>query len=203
MKKFIATSIALLCMLGCSSTPPVKKEKPQPKPPEVITGRSAFQKLYIAARGWAPDAQPFRLESQFSSDSPGHDGKADVWGAWFGSAARAKAKPYQWSGITTADSSPGIDPGSEDSFNPNNSSTHPFDVRFIKVDSDAAYETAQKHGGSKLLDKKADTPVSYILEWANAENELIWHVIYGTNRDNPDLRVAVNASTGEFIRVEK
>jgi hypothetical protein len=32
---------------------------------------------------------------------------------------------------------------------------------------------------------------------------LTWHVIYGTARDVAKLTIAVNASTGEFIRVEK
>ena len=32
---------------------------------------------------------------------------------------------------------------------------------------------------------------------------LVWHVVYGPDRDNVKLRVAVNASTGDFVRVEK
>jgi hypothetical protein len=32
---------------------------------------------------------------------------------------------------------------------------------------------------------------------------LVWHVIYGANRESVKLNVAVNASSGEFIRVEK
>jgi hypothetical protein len=34
-------------------------------------------------------------------------------------------------------------------------------------------------------------------------NELVWHVVYGESRDNAKLKVAVNASTGEFLRIEK
>ena len=33
--------------------------------------------------------------------------------------------------------------------------------------------------------------------------KVVWHVIYGNTRDDAKLRVAVNASTGEFLRVEK
>jgi len=32
---------------------------------------------------------------------------------------------------------------------------------------------------------------------------LIWHVIYGATRDLAKLTVAVDASSGAFIRVEK
>jgi hypothetical protein len=42
-----------------------------------------------------------------------------------------------------------------------------------------------------------------VLDWNRQTNELIWHVIYGTDRMSAKLRVAVNASTGEFLRVEK
>ena len=62
---------------------------------------------------------------------------------------------------------------------------------------------AQKHGGEKVLEKNPDTPLLYVLDWSRATNELVWHVMYGTSRDDAKLRVAVNASSGEYIRVEK
>jgi hypothetical protein len=71
------------------------------------------------------------------------------------------------------------------------------------VDSDKALETAQKHGGDKLLEKSPDTPIVYVLDWSRATNELIWHVIYGGTRDDAKLIVDINATTGDFIRVEK
>ena len=76
-------------------------------------------------------------------------------------------------------------------------------MQFLKVDSDKALEVAQKHGGDKLLEKEPDTPILYFLDWDRQKNELLWHVIYGTDRDSAKLRVAVDASTGEFVRVEK
>jgi len=64
MKKLLMAMLALMMMTGCSSQPttPAPVEKPQPKPAEFVTGRVAFQRLLIAARGWARDAQPYRLE---------------------------------------------------------------------------------------------------------------------------------------------
>jgi hypothetical protein len=109
-----------------------------------------------------------------------------------------------WSGTDAADApSRGINPGVEDTYSPNNSSTQVFDIAFLKVDTDKAFEVAQAHGGDKLLEKTPDTPVLYLLDWSSATNELIWHVIYGTSRDEAKLRVAVNASSGDFMRVEK
>ena len=178
-----------------------KPEKPQPKPPEFVTGRAAFQRLYIAARGWARDAQPYRLESMITDDSKGKEGKSGVWRASFGSPLQRGVKAYTWSGEAAPDR--GINPGTEDTYSPTNTSTQIFDVAFLKVDSDKALEVAQKHGGEKLLAKEADTPIVYMLDWSKATGELIWHVIYGNNRDDYKLRVAVNASSGDFIRVEK
>ncbi len=206
MKKLLMATLALLLMAGCSSEPsqPAPTQKPQPKPPEYLTGRAAFQKLYIAARGWARDAQPYRIESLSTADYKGKDGKSAVWRSFFASAQQHGVKPYVWSGEDSSDApSRGISPGSEDNYNPNNSSTHIFDVVFLKTDSDKALEVAQKHGGDKLLAKAPDTPILYMVDWSQPTGELIWHVIYGANQYEAKLKVAVNANTGEFIRVEK
>ena len=208
MKKLLMAMLALaiLTIAGCTSEPskPAPTEKPQPKAADLETGRYAFQKLYIAARGWQRDAQPFRLESQVTADSKGRDGKSAVWRASFASPATHGAKPYVWSGTDAPDTpSRGISPGNEDTYSPSNASTQVFDIAFLKVDSEKAFEVAQKHGGDKVLQKAPDTPVIYMCDWNHNTNELVWHVIYGANREGAKLTVAVNASTGEFIRVEK
>ena len=206
MKKLLMAMLALVLLVGCSSEPTqtAPAQKPQPKPPEFVTGRVAFQQLLIAAHGWARDVQPYRVESVLTSDSKGKDGKSGVWRAFFASALQRGVKPYVWSGEDAPDSpSRGISPGSEDNYSPTNASTQIFDVVFLKTDSDKALEVAQKHGGDKLLAKTPDIPILYMLDWSRPTNELIWHVIYGTNPYEAKLKVAVNANTGEFIRVEK
>jgi hypothetical protein len=193
----IALAMAMMMMTGCSSPTSKPAETEKTKAPEPITGRSAFQKCYAAARNWARDAQPFRLESQLTGDSKGRDGKSLAWRASFASATQQHAtRPYIWSnGEVTF--------GNEDSYSPTNSSTKVFDIAFLKVDSNQAFETAQKHGGDKLLEQAPDTPIMYVVNWNNQTNELTWHVIYGTDPVSAKLRVAINASTGEFIRQEK
>jgi hypothetical protein len=62
---------------------------------------------------------------------------------------------------------------------------------------------AQKHGGEKLTREDASAIVTYICDFDHNNNKLVWHVIYGANRETAKLTVAVDASTGEFIRVEK
>ncbi len=198
--------LLLAFLSGCSSesSKPAEPAKPEPKGPELLTARSAFQKLYVAARGWNLDAKPYRIESVTTSDGNGHDGKWAVWRASFASATARSEKSYTWSG-STADGAPsrGINPGTEDSYSPSNASTTIFDMAFLKVDSDQAAETAQKHGGDKVLEKSPNTPISFVCDWNHNTNELIWHVIYGPSREGAKLTVSVNASTGEFLRVEK
>ena len=199
----IMTFLALLT--ACSSeSKPAETAKPEVKGPELITARSAIQKTYVAARGWNQDAKPYRLEAIVTSDGNGQDGKWAEWRGSFGSAAARSAKPYTWSG-SAAEGAPerGVNPGHEDSYSTTNSSTQVFDMAFLKVDSDQAFATAQKHGGDKIIEKAPDTPILYILDWNHNTNELIWHVIYGASREGAKLTVAVNASSGEFIRVEK
>jgi hypothetical protein len=208
MKNLFLVTLALVFLFGCTSEPtkPAETAKPPaPKIAELVTGRVAFQKTYIAAHGWARDAQPFRLESQLTTDGGnGKDGKSAVWRAGFASVLQRSTKPYIWSGSVAADApSAGISPGTEDSYNPSNSSTQTFDIAFLKIDSDKALEVAEKHGGDKVMAKTPDTPIMYALDWSRPTSELVWHVIYGDNRDNAKLRVSVNASSGEFIRVEK
>ena len=196
-------SLALLSLAmasGCSSQSTQPTAKPQP--PELLTGRAAlFQQLYIAARGWAADARPYQLQSQAIGEAKGKEGKAALWRAAFSSATQRGSKPYAWSGIDSPDgSSPrGISPGTQDSYVPPNA----FDVAFLKVDSDRAFELAQKKGGDKVLAESPDTPVSYLLDWNPPGNNLIWHVIYGNSRNEAKLVVDLDASTGEFIRKEK
>jgi hypothetical protein len=198
MKKLFVAILAAGFMVACSSEPskPATAETPQPKAPDAITGSSAFYKCYIAARTWAPDAQPYRAESMASADSKGRDGKAGEWRAGFASPSLHSTKVFTWA---KSDISHGVD----DTYNPSSSSTQIFNVQFLKVDADKAFAVAQQHGGDVLLEKEPDTPVVYILEWNRQNNELLWHVIYGTDRATAKLRVAVNASTGDFARVEK
>jgi hypothetical protein len=194
MRKLFVAILALATMVGCSSTPnATTSEKQQPKAPETITGSGAFYKCYIAARGWAVDAQPFRIES---AESKSKDGKAGEWRSGFASVAQHATRSYTW---TNGDVSHSV----EDTYSPTNSSTQVFNVQFLKIDTDKAFAIAQEHGGDKLLETSPDTPVLYVLDWNRQTNELLWHVIYGKDRETATLRVAVNASTGKFSRVEK
>ncbi len=178
--------------------------KAEPKPPELLTGRAAFQKTFIAARNYAADVKPFRIESTPSADGNGLDGKSAIWRASFASATATRREAL----LLVGQQCPGRSltrrfARQRRRLQPSNASTQVFDPAFLKVDSDQAFAEAQKHGGDKILEKDPTTPVIYVCDWNHNTNELIWHVIYGASRETAKLTVAVNASTGEFIRVEK
>jgi hypothetical protein len=207
MRKSVIVFLTLALFLsGCSSSNNTENKPAQaaPKQAEYETGRVAFQKMYISAREWAADATPFRLQSRFTPDAPTSEGKAGAWRASFASPARTMLKTFVWSGLVGPDApEQGISFSAEDSWSPANTSARIFNIGFLKIDSDKAYEIAQKNGGQKLTAKDPKQPVFFVLDWDGTKNQLVWHVIYGDSQDDAKLRIAVNATTGDLLRVEK
>ena len=200
-KTVLSTFFALAAFcLGCSSEPQKAPAEATPAA-QLETGRFALQKMLAPARGWSGDAQLVRLESTNLKGSDGHDGKANFWRALFASAGRQKSEPFTWAGVATDDGPRGVNHGVEDSYNPSNRSSRSFDLNFLKIDSDQAFETAQKHGGKQVLEKDPKVQVGYLLDWDAQSNQLRWHVIYGSQSIGK-LTVLVDASNGEFLRKE-
>lgn len=206
-KLFVLLALASFLASACSSKPQpeaAKSEpaKTEPRKPQTDfdSGRAAFQRMYVAARGWAADVQPVRLESRPTRQDP-KDGKAAMWSATFVSPSRQNVRSYTWSGIEGADQ--GITPGNTDYYSPANASTRPFDLNFLKVDSTDALETAQKKGGEAVLKKDPETPLKYMLFFDQSKGRLLWRVVYGGSVSDSKLRILVNATTGEFVAKEK
>lgn len=190
--------LALVFVLwGCSENPPApaSSSPSQPKTNEFATGRFALQKMIPSAHLWSSDAAPVQLRSEATGESNGHDGKAVTWRAVFASPARQKSEPFMWTGM--ADAPQKLDHGVEDNFNPSNRSTQPWDLNFLKVDTDQAFTIAQQHGGKQLLEKDPKLQVNYLLDFDPLSNQLRWHVSYSGK-----LNVLVDASTGQFLRKE-
>jgi hypothetical protein len=188
---------------ACNSSAPPKTAK-QPKPAEYLSGREAFQMLYMAAHSIGADVEPYRMESRYTKDSPTSEGKSGLWRADFASSSKKLSKTFSWSGLAGPDAPErGVSHGSDDTYNPGNSATHVFAPQFLKVDSDQALKVAQQHGGAKLTAADPGQPISYMLDFDARKNQLIWHVIYGSSQFDAKLTVFVDATTGEFLREEK
>lgn len=197
--------LAIMAVGGCSTAPPPAASKPAPKapaPPAYETGRVAFQRMYAAARLWAPDAMGISIASEFQKGAPVDKGQESFWSASFASPNRRQMKPFTWTGFGK-ESERGVSSGHEDDWSPANTSTMTFDVNYLKIDSDKAFQVAQEHGGKALTAKDPSQPVNFSCDWNPRTHKLVWHVIYGTNPEDTKLRVSVDATTGEFIRVEK
>jgi hypothetical protein len=201
--KFFLMLLAASVLSGCSFyTYEVKPEstksaQPAPKPASTAgfeTGRFAFQKLYVSALIWGRDVQPLMLESVPRRDDT--DGRAAEWTAKFVSPGKQSIRSFTWS------IEEGVSPGRIDVYSPGNASTQAFNTNFLKIDSDKAFEIAQKNGGKAVLKKNPDLPIKFALMWDRQHNRLLWRVIYGPENQSK-LRLLVNALTGEFVGVEK
>ena len=202
--------LSLICavlvfgVIGCNPSKP-SQDAEQKSPPQAaqtapntyLTGRAAFQQLYSAARLWAPDAQPIRIQSEARPENK-WDGKSDVWGVSFASASRHGLRPFIWNGLNGQTS---IMPGNEDVYSATNVSTRPFDTAFLKIDSDKALEAAKKKGG-KDVPKEGSAPVKFDCLWDVPKGRLVWRVIIGKTEKESKV-FWVNAATGDFIKTEK
>lgn len=215
MRKIMHAAIAALVvvgMVGCDSgnkkpaeeQPTAKPEAANQEESEYLTGRTAFQKLFVAARGFAPDVKAYRLTSTYTEGAPATEGKAALWRGEFASPGRRSIKAYMWSGLAGPDAPErGVTHSTEDTYNPSNTTINPFELPFLKVDTDQAFQVAQKNGGEKLTKANPKQPVFYTLDFNPRASQLVWHVIYGSSMNDAQLRIAVDASTGQFIRKER
>lgn len=202
------TFVLLLAVLtGCSSEKPSPTAENNAAPAAAKSategqrqsGREALQKMYAAARNWSIDSQPVSLAS--SPRKGDASGQAVVWQASFASPGKRAIRNFMWSGETGESS--GVSLGNIEDYVASNVSTRPFDMNFLKIDSTQAFETAQKHGGAALLKKTPDMLTRYSLRSDPRTNSLSWSVQYAPAGATSKLDVIVNASTAQFVRIEK
>jgi hypothetical protein len=187
----------VLFLSACSDAPKTTEVKQPPKPPEVLTGRQAFQRVYPQARGWAPDAQPLQISSLNLSQVKAGDGKAGVWQVMFVSPSRGKAKTYTYSAVEDGSLHEGVFGGQEEAYTPRTDSS-PFQIAAIKVDSDEAYATAVKNS-EEYIKKNPDKPVMFLMELGKRFPDVTWRVIWGTSVGTSDYSVFVDGSTGKYL----
>jgi hypothetical protein len=69
----------------------------------------------------------------------------------------------------------------------------------VKIDTDAAYETAKK----KAVDyekKNPDKTISFLLEKTEKYPDPTWRVIWGESIGTSNFSVLVDASTGDYLQ---
>lgn len=187
----------VLMLSACSEAPKAEKAKEAEKPPEPLTGRQAFQKMYPPARSWALDATPLRLRSVRLSAKP-EKGKADAWEAVFVSASQGKSRTYTYS-ISELEGNlhQGVFAGLEEGYS-SSGSAFAFPIAAIKIDSDEAYDVAAAKSAD-YIKKNSNKPISYLLEQTRRFPDVTWRVIWGESVSSSDYSVFVDASTGKYL----
>ena len=197
--RLLPALLAVVLLTSCSEAPKSATTKKEPeKPLEPLTGRQAFQNMYPAARGWAPDALPLQLKSLQLAEVKADPGKAGAWQCVFVSPGRGRSRIYTWSAIESEGNlHKGVFAGQEDSYSEGRQAK-PFLIPAIKVDSDEAYETAAKKS-AEYMKKNPGKPVNILLELTPRHPNLAWRIIWGETVGTSDYSVFVDASTGQFL----
>jgi hypothetical protein len=187
----------VLFLSACSDAPKTASVKEPPKPPEALTGRQAFQRVYPQARGWAPDAQPLQIVSLNLAQVKTEKGQAGAWQVIFVSASRGKAKTYTYSAVEDGNLHEGVFGGIEEDYTARGDSS-PFQMVAIKVDTDEAYMTAAAKSAD-YLKKNPDKPVIFLMELTRRFPDVTWRVIWGSSVGTSDYSVFVDGTTGQFL----
>jgi hypothetical protein len=189
-----------LFLSACSDAPKTAEQKPAPKPPEPLTGRQAFQRMYPQARGWAPDAQPLVIRSVNLAQVKAEAGKSGAWEVTFVSPSLSKAKTYTYSAVESEGNlHEGVFGGSEESYTPRGDSS-PFTIAAITVDSDEAYKTAVEKSAD-YIKKNPDKPVMFLMELSRRFPDVTWRVIWGDSVGTSDYSVFIDGTTGKLLQV--
>lgn len=198
----VATSVALfLCLWGCSDAPkeaPVRRPAPQP-----VSAQSAFQQMFISARGWAPDAQPLRVAEIDVDEVKAEAGKAGAWEALFVSPSGRSVRRYVFSVVhrPARNLRGGVNAEPSEAWSAGGGA-EPFLVQALKTDSTAAYEVAAKRG-REYARKNPGQPVKFLLEKTRRFPNPAWRVYWGETPASAGMAILVDATTGEYLGTDR
>lgn len=197
--KFAVLLVVGLTLVGCSEGPNTTEPKKEAQAAlEPLTGRQAFQQMYISARQWAPDCQPLKLENVNLAEVKAPAGKSGAWQCIFVSQSRGRAKTYSWSAIEAEGNlHKGVFGGPEESYSPSGQQ-QPFSVVAIKTDSDEAYKEAADKA-AEFLKKSPNKPVHFVLEQTPRFPDLAWRIFWGESVSTSEYTVFIDATTGKFL----
>ena len=198
----LLTIVSVAIFSACSEAPQKVAEKAPEAPPEPISGSTAFFRMYTAARGWLADVQGLRMTSINLPDVKKVPGKAAAWQVTFVSAEKQRARPYTFSVIEAPSNlHKGVFALGEEGWTGTRGPAKPFLIQGLKIDSDAAYETALKKGKrvAEYIKANPDKTISFLLEQTSKFPDLTWRVIWGESVGTSNYSVFVDATTGEYL----
>jgi hypothetical protein len=188
------SAFSILLLAGCSNQPAAEK-KPEP-PPEPLTGQTALYRMYTVARSaWARDIMVEKMSSlRINGMADPAPGKANAWEAVFNSPSLGGSRSYTDSIVEQLpDLHKDVFAGS-----PQSSSGPSFLIAAVKVDSDAAYQTALAKV-AKSPELKAGMPVLVLLELDRRYSDPTWRIVWGESVSTASISVFVDANTGQYL----
>lgn len=188
-----------LLLAGCSEAPKTAGKAVETKPAEPVSGRYALFQMYTAARAWAPDIETIRLASIPVAGVAPKAGKCGAWQATFVSARTSRARTYTYSVVEgEGNLHKGVFAGQEQGWSGPKGLTIPFPMAAIKVDSDAALETAMKKG-AEYSRKNPGKPITFVMERTAKYADPAWRVIWGESAGTSNFSIYVDAGTGLYL----
>ena len=193
-------SAVFLMLTSCSEPPPAAVKK-EPEKIEPSSGQSALFKMYQTARAaWSPDAEVLKMNSIHLPEVPTVPGKAGAWEATFTSAKLGRSRSYTYSVIEgQGNLHKGVFGGPEENWSGPVGNTSSFPFIGVKIDSDAAYQTALAHGGADYDKKTPGKTISVLLERTNKHPDPVWRIVWGESVGTSDFSVIVDATIGDFL----
>lgn len=190
----------LLLLSGCSEPPkPAETASTEAAPPEPVSGQTAFQKMFVSARSWAPDAQPLRLAEIDVDEIKAEGGKAAAWEAVFVSQSQRLARRYIYSVVhrPVRNLRGGVTSDPQEQWS-GGGGTMPFLMLAFKKDSTAAYKVAMEKG-AVYAKKHPDQEVRFLLEKTNRFPNPAWRVFWGESVSTSPFSIFVDATTGQYL----
>ena len=181
---------------GCSEEP--KPTEPT-KPPEPVSGLTAFYKMFASARTWATDALPLRVAEIDVDELKAEGGKAAAWEAMFVSQSQRSKRRFMFSVLhrPARNLRGGVNADPPESWS-STSGEEPFPVQGFKKDSTEAYEVAMKKGRDYAKSHPA-VPMKFLLERTRRFPDPAWRVYWGQSVSTSAYSIFVDAVTGEYL----
>jgi hypothetical protein len=197
MKLRHAVVLCASVLLSCTEAPKKQTAKEPEKPAEPVTGRYAFQQVFIYARTWAPDIQGLRVRNLQVGELKAEPGKSAAWEITLVSPSKNRQRLYTYSAVEEGNIHKGVFGGVEENYT-QRGQARPWPIAALKIDSDAAYKTALARS-AEYVKKNPDKPISFLLEQTPRHPNLAWRVIWGTSVATSNYSIYVDASTGAFL----
>ena len=139
------------------------------------------------------------MESITLNSMAGKEGFYPAWRLTLVSQSKHQAKSYTFSVVAAEGLYKDVFAGHDEAYTGPRGQTAPFPIQALKIDSDAAYQTALKKSAD-FLKKNPDLPVHMVLEKVKEFGNPVWRVYWGTTINTSNYSIYVDASTGDYLK---